>query len=66
MKKELNYSASKKWEKAWRQELRSTHYKQEIDPWLQKGGKKLGIKNCAQLPINKRLQSLTANFFPPF
>jgi hypothetical protein len=22
--------------------------------WLQKGRKKLGIKNCAQLPINKK------------
>jgi hypothetical protein len=32
MKKELNYWASKKWEKVGRQELRSTPYKQEIDP----------------------------------
>jgi hypothetical protein len=32
MKKELNYLASKKWEKVGRQELRSTPYKQEIDP----------------------------------
>jgi hypothetical protein len=33
MKKELNYLSSKRWEKVWRQELRSTPYKQEIDPW---------------------------------
>jgi hypothetical protein len=32
MKKELNYLASKRWEKVGRQELRSTPYKQEIDP----------------------------------
>jgi hypothetical protein len=35
MQKELNYLASKKWEKVGRQELRSTPYKQEIDPWSQ-------------------------------
>jgi hypothetical protein len=33
MKEELNYLASKSWEKVGRQELRSTPYKQEIDPW---------------------------------
>jgi hypothetical protein len=32
MKKELNYLASKRWEKVGRQELRSTPYKQEINP----------------------------------
>jgi hypothetical protein len=32
MKKELNYLASKKWEKVGRQELRSTPCKQEIEP----------------------------------
>jgi hypothetical protein len=39
MKKELNYLASKKWEKVGRQELHSTPYKQEIDPWSK------GLKN---------------------
>jgi hypothetical protein len=34
MKKELNYLASKGWEKVGRQELCSTPYEQEIDPWL--------------------------------
>jgi hypothetical protein len=33
MKMELNYLASKKWEKVGRQELRSIPYEQEIDPW---------------------------------
>jgi hypothetical protein len=33
IKKELNFLASKRWEKAGRQELHSTPYKQEIDPW---------------------------------
>jgi hypothetical protein len=33
-KKELNYLASKRKEKVWCQELRSTPYKQEIDPKL--------------------------------
>jgi hypothetical protein len=32
MKKELNYLASNRWEKVGRQELRSTPYKQEINP----------------------------------
>jgi hypothetical protein len=32
MKKELNYFASKRWEKTGHQELHSTPYKQEIDP----------------------------------
>jgi hypothetical protein len=32
MKKELNDLASKKWEKVGRNELRSTPYKQEIEP----------------------------------
>ncbi len=36
MKKELNYLASKRWVKVGRQELRSTPYKQEIDPWCHK------------------------------
>jgi hypothetical protein len=34
MKKELNYLASKRWEKVGRQELRSTLCQQEIDPWM--------------------------------
>jgi hypothetical protein len=34
MKKELNYLASKRWEKVGRQEFCSTPYKQEINPWL--------------------------------
>jgi hypothetical protein len=35
LKKELNYLASKRWEKVGRQELRPTPYIQEIDPrWL--------------------------------
>jgi hypothetical protein len=34
MKKELNYLASKRWEKVMRQELRATPYKQEIDAWM--------------------------------
>jgi hypothetical protein len=33
MKKKLNYLALKRWEKVGNQELRSTPYKQEIDPW---------------------------------
>jgi hypothetical protein len=33
MKMELNYLASKKWKKVGRQELRSTTYEQEINPW---------------------------------
>jgi hypothetical protein len=32
MKKELNYLASKRWEKVGHQELCSTPYKQEMDP----------------------------------
>jgi hypothetical protein len=32
MKKELNYLASKRWEKVGHQELCSAPYKQEIDP----------------------------------
>jgi hypothetical protein len=32
MKKELNYLASKRWEKVGHQELHSAPYKQEIDP----------------------------------
>jgi hypothetical protein len=32
MKKELNYLALKKWEKVGRQALRSTLFKQEINP----------------------------------
>jgi hypothetical protein len=32
MKEELNYLASKRWEKVGRQELHSIPYKQEIDP----------------------------------
>jgi hypothetical protein len=32
MKKELNYLASKRWEKVGRKELHSTQYIQEIDP----------------------------------
>jgi hypothetical protein len=34
MKKELNYLATKGWEKVGRQELRSTPYIQEIDAYL--------------------------------
>jgi hypothetical protein len=34
MKKKLNYLSSKRWERDGRQELRSTPYKQEIDPRL--------------------------------
>jgi hypothetical protein len=33
MKKELSYLASKRWEKFGNQELPSTPYQQEIDPW---------------------------------
>ncbi len=33
MKMKLNYLASKKWEKVGRQELSSSPYEQEIDPW---------------------------------
>jgi hypothetical protein len=36
MKKDLNYLASKRWEKVGCQELRSTPYKQEKDPWCLK------------------------------
>jgi hypothetical protein len=32
MKKELNYLSSKRWEKVGLEELRSTPYKQEINP----------------------------------
>jgi hypothetical protein len=37
MKKELNYLASKRLEKVWQQELRSTPYKQEINRWFSSG-----------------------------
>jgi hypothetical protein len=50
MKKELNYLASKRWEKVGRQELCSTPCKREIDPrsgfhksWVH------GVKHRAQL-----------------
>jgi hypothetical protein len=33
MKKELNYLTQKRWEKVGRQELGSTLYKQEMNPW---------------------------------
>jgi hypothetical protein len=35
MKMELNYLASKKWGKVGRQELLSTPFEQEINPWSQ-------------------------------
>jgi hypothetical protein len=34
MKRELNYLASKRWKKIGHQELRSTPYKQEINPCI--------------------------------
>jgi hypothetical protein len=43
MKKELNYLASKRWEKVGGQELRSTPCKQEINPWNRQSDLNIGF-----------------------
>jgi pullulanase/glycogen debranching enzyme len=61
MKKELNYLASKRWEKVGSQELRSTPYKQEINPWVvfHKSWAQ-GIKRRAQPKSGRKCKNLSA------
>jgi hypothetical protein len=54
MKKELNYLASKRWEKVDRQELGSTPYKQEIHPWWNDGSNSQLCQAASQSSFDSR------------